>query len=171
MTAWSNKFSTVASARNDMETNNTKIQPFEPIGELVSLFQRGRQWYAHYRVGNKPVRRSLRTRNKKEARRKALAIERDLINGEATRPARAPLIKDVIEEYISHLHAKRRSAKTISKYRFTFALALKLAERRGISRINQIDLAFVDAFRLERTTHRTKPKRTENSAEGQTQNT
>ena len=148
--------------------NNKPNQQYEAVGELVSIFQRGRRWYAHYRLDSKPVRQSLKTSSKKEARRKALAVERDLINGEVRRPTRAPAIKDVIEEYLSHLRAQRRSPKTITKYEFCFRLLLELAARRRITRIDQIDLAFVDAFKLERTTHRAKPQKKDSNAESQT---
>jgi hypothetical protein len=46
-----------------------------------------------------------------------------------------------------------RSPRTITKYRFCFKLVLNLAERRGVLRIDQIDLAFVDAFQLQRIKH------------------
>jgi hypothetical protein len=147
-----------------MENNKPK-QQYEIVGELVSIFQRGRRWYAHYRLDGKPVRQSLKTSSKKEGRRKALAVERDLIHGELRRPTRAPLIKDVIKEYLSHLRAQRRAPKTITKYEFCFKLMLELAAKRGIARIDQIDLAFVDAYKLERTTHRAKPKKKDNYAE------
>ena len=58
----------------------------------------------------------------------------------------APVIKDVIKEYLSHLRTQRRSPKTITKYEFCFKLMLELAARRRIIRIDQIGLAFVDAF-------------------------
>jgi site-specific recombinase XerC len=61
----------------------------------------------------------------------------------------APVIKDVIKEYLSHLRAQCRSPKTITKYEFCFKLMLELAARRRITHIDQIDLAFVDAFKLE----------------------
>ena len=82
--------------------------------------------------------------------RRALAIERDLVNGQLVRPAQAPLIEDVISDYIPHLQALGRSPKTITKYQYCFKLALQLAAKRGVKRINQIDLAFIDAFRGER---------------------
>jgi hypothetical protein len=142
-----------------MSDNINNDPSYELVGEYVSIFQRGRRWYAYYRLEGKSVRQSLKTTSKKQARTKALAIERDIENGEVRRPARAPLIKDVVEEYLAHLRAQRRAVSTIRKYLFGFKLIQELAARRGISRINQIDLAFVDAFRLERMTHRFKPKR------------
>jgi hypothetical protein len=153
-----------------MESKEDSDLGYELVGEHVSIFQRGRHWYAYYRLDGKPVRQSLKTMSKKQARTKALGIEREIDNGEARRPGRAPLIKDVIDEYIPHLQAMGRSEKTITKYQFTFKLMLELAAKRGISRINQIDLAFVDAFKLERTTHRVKPKKKDTREESKAQN-
>jgi hypothetical protein len=72
-----------------MENDSKHSKAYELIGEHVSIFQRGKQWYVHYRLRGKPVRQSLKTISKKEARRKALAIERDLVNGDVRRPARS----------------------------------------------------------------------------------
>lgn len=131
---------------------------YEQVGELTSIFERGGKWQLYYRHNGRPIRQALNTTSKKEARRKAFAVERDLVNGEQRRAGKPPLISDVIVEYISHLRAQGRAKKTIRKYEFAFKLALELAERRGISRIDQIDLAFIDAFRLAREVHRAKPK-------------
>jgi hypothetical protein len=73
-----------------MQSEPKQVQPYELVGEFVSLFQRGRRWYAYYRGPDGPVRQSLRTSSKKEARRKAMAIERGLVSGELRRPSRAP---------------------------------------------------------------------------------
>ena len=139
--------------------NNEKKQRYELVGELVSIFPLGIWWYAYYRLDGKPIRPALKTKSKKEARRRALAIERDLIAGEVRRPIRAPSIKDVIAEYMSHLRAQCRSPKTLKKYEFCFKLMMELAVKRGITRIDQVDLAFIDAFKLERIKHRAQPRK------------
>jgi hypothetical protein len=151
-----------------MENMHNNNHQYELVGELVSIFQRGLRWYVHYRLDGKPIRQSLKTTSKKQARTKALAVERDLINGERRRPTRAPIIRDVIKDYLSHLRAQRRSPKTIDKYEFCFKLMLELAAKRRITRIDQIDLAFIDAYKLERITHRAKPKKKDINAESQT---
>lgn len=72
--------------------------------------------------------------------------------------------------YLAHLRAKNRAERTIRKYVFGFKLIQELAARRGITRINQIDLAFVDAFRLERMTHRVKPPKKDDGDSKRAQN-
>src|SRR3954469_6567008 len=118
--------------------NKDNLQPYELVGERVAIFQRGRRWYTHYRLNGKPIRQSLKTTSKKQARLLALAIERDLLGGDFQRPTKAPLIGDVIEAYIAHLRGMRRSKKTVGKYQFAFRLLLELAAKRNIRRINQI---------------------------------
>lgn len=122
------------------------------------------------RVNGKPVRHTLKTTSKKEARRKALVLERDLANGELTRSPRAPHITETIEQYIAHLRAQRRCTRTIGKSQFAFKLLLELALIRGVTRIDQIDLAFVDAFKLARNTRRVTLMKKADHAESQTEN-
>jgi hypothetical protein len=131
----------------------SSYEKYEQIGEFTSIFQRGGRWYVHYRNDGKPIRQSLKTTSKKQARSQALRIERDLLAGESHWPTKAPHIKDVIDEYLAHLVALGRSQRTVTKYQFCFNLVLKLAKKRGICRIDQIDESFIDAYRTERHKH------------------
>ena len=54
----------------------------EPVGEHVRIFQRGRTWYANFQQDGKQHRPSLKTTNKKEARRRALKIDVELSTGQ-----------------------------------------------------------------------------------------
>ena len=74
---------------NDGQENQTK-SAFEKIGDRVGIFQRGPNWYANFQVDAKQQRQSLRTRSKKEARRRAVLIEAALIKGEYQPAAQAP---------------------------------------------------------------------------------
>jgi hypothetical protein len=107
-----------------MENMDKNTQQYEQVGELVSIFQRGPRWYVHYRLDGKPIRQSLKTSSKKQARAKALAVERDLINGELRRPTLAPVINDVINEYLSHLRAQRRSLRRFRSMSFATSSCL-----------------------------------------------
>src|SRR5262245_46222544 len=75
-TASSTRFSTKGSIlmANDENQNNE----YEQVGEFVRIFQRGDKWYANFQVAGQQKRQSLKTTSKKEARRRALRIERDL---------------------------------------------------------------------------------------------
>jgi hypothetical protein len=137
-----------------MHSPKSTNQRYERVGEHVSIFQRGRHWFVYFRRSGKPQRQSLHTASKKESRRKALAVERDLVTGGSVRLMKAPKIEEVIEEYISHLRALGRSPKTIAKYLYGFKLVLNLAHELGIDRIDQVNLAFIDKFRNTRMRHK-----------------
>src|SRR5690348_859573 len=103
---------------NDGQENQTK-SAFEKIGDRVGIFQRGPKWYANFQVDGKQRRQSLKTSSKKEARRRALLIEADLIKGEYQQAARAPRLEKVIADYLAHLRTERRAQKTIGKCELT----------------------------------------------------
>src|SRR5687767_13457440 len=111
---------------------------YEKIGEFVSIFDRKGRWYANYQHSGRQIRRSLKTRSKKEARRRALLIEKELLSGEHKHLKRAPLIKDVIDQYLDHLRSEGRTEKTIGKYKFGLDLFVEIAERLRLTRLSQI---------------------------------
>jgi hypothetical protein len=132
--------------------NSTEQPPrMVQVGERVCIYERRSVWYVYYRHEGRVYRRSLRTSSKKEARQRALAIERDLVTGQLAQPAKPPLIKEVVQTYLDHLRALGRSRKTLAKYEHCFLLVLQLADELGVTRINQLDLRFVDVFRRRRT--------------------
>jgi hypothetical protein len=52
---------------------------FEKIGDVVSIFRRDDTWHANWQWEGRQYRKSLRTKNKKEARRKAVLLEGESI--------------------------------------------------------------------------------------------
>ena len=70
-----------------------KDQRYEKVGEFVAIFTRNDNWYVNYQHNNRQVRRALKTRSKKEARRRALIIEKEVLTGEHKHLRRAPLLK------------------------------------------------------------------------------
>lgn len=96
------------------------------------------------------TRRSLRTESKKEARRRALLIEKRIIAGEYKHQRRAPLLTDVVEQYLENVRIEGKSPKTISKYKFCRDLLMVIAKQNKKLRIDQIDVALVQAFRASR---------------------
>ena len=71
---------------------NRKQCRFELVGDLVSIFQRGEQWYANYQHDGRQMRVSLKTTSKKEAQRKALRLEDRIKAGEEPQSVRPPAI-------------------------------------------------------------------------------
>lgn len=133
-------------------------EPYEKVGELVRIFLRGEKWHANFQFNGRQRRIALKTTNKKEARRRAIQIEADLLSGRYAAVTKAPSLSKAITEYREFLRGKRRGAKTLAKYEYAFGLFIDLAERRRVKTIQGIDLAFVDVFRNERTRHESKER-------------
>jgi site-specific recombinase XerD len=142
-------------------------QQYEKVGEFVAIFARKDVWYVNYQHGNRQVRRSLKTRSKKEARRRALMIEKEILSGEHRHLRRTPLIKEVIEQYIASRRSEGRSEKTVGKYQYGYDLLLEIAEHCNRTRISELDVTMVAQFRAERirgseTRRPAKPKTVHN---------
>lgn len=140
--------------------NDGKIIPngddrisYELIGDSVRIFCRGRRWYANFQQRGRQRRISLNTASKKEARRRAIQLEADLLSGRYTSSTKSPSLECVIEKYRAALVGRRRGKKTLAKYEYAFRLFLDLAAQRGVKSIQQVDLSFVDAFRAQRVRH------------------
>lgn len=110
----------------------------------------------NYQHGGRQVRKSLRTTSKREARLKALAIERELLAGFFQAESRAPLICDVAADNLACKRAEGLPPKTLCKCEFAIGLLNELAEHLGIKRIGQITPAIMDKFRSRRTTELAK---------------
>jgi len=128
----------------------TKETQFEQVGEVVRIFQRGSTWYANYQHNGRQYRRSLRTRSKKEARRKGLLLEAELLKGEHQQECKPAPIESLIQQYLQYLRTEERAPRTLAKYTKVFervqTLAVRLKRRTALG----IDLSFVDAYRRAR---------------------
>jgi hypothetical protein len=122
----------------------------ELIGDHVRIFQRGKIWYANFQLDHIQKRRSLRTHSKREARRRAIKLEAEILAGDCRNARQPPPIAQVIDEYRAHLRVLGRAKKTLSKYDYAFRRILDLAKRRKAHSILDVNLAFVDAFRADR---------------------
>jgi integrase len=143
--------------KHDNENSNgSKKSSYELVGEMVRIFQRGGRWYANFQHNGRQQRTSLKTNSKKEARRRAIQLEADLLSGSYAAAAKAPGLDKVIDDYRSYLQGRRRGDKTLTKYEYAFQQFLDLAKRRRVKSIEQVDLSFVDAFRKQRRRHGSK---------------
>jgi integrase len=131
---------------------------YEQVGEFVRIFPRAGKWHVNFQHAGKQQRQSLKTASKKEARRRALRIERDLVTGEFKLARKAPTIESVITQYMAYLRGENRAAKTLTKYRKVFDRVIDLAGRIRRRNILGIDLGFLDTFRQERTAAGRSPK-------------
>ncbi len=86
------------------------------IGDVVRIFLKGPTWWANCQVNGRQRRRSLRTTSKKEARRRALLLEADILRGTLPNEGHAGSVASTIEAYRSYLKAENRASKTLVKY-------------------------------------------------------
>lgn len=133
-----------------MDHESSHRQRSERIGEYVSIYSRGSCWYANFQYAGKQHRQSLETRSKKEARRRALKLDGQLVEGRYQRPAAVPSIDAVIQDYMAFLRAERRAKKTLVKYEKVFDRLRELAGRKRVTKISGVDLRLVDAYRSDR---------------------
>lgn len=141
------------------EHNNQDRSSYEQIGDRVSIFQRGRIWYANWiDQDGKQRRKSLKTHSMKEARRRAQKLEAELAQGLCSPRIRIASVAEAIETYESFLAAEGRAKKTLSKYRKAFARTKALAAARGVVDLRGINLTFADAFRKMRVEDGAQPK-------------
>jgi integrase/recombinase XerD len=135
------------------EKNNSEL-----IGDLVRIRQRGRTWYANYQFDGRQCRKSLRTHSKKEARRRALVLEAELIEGRHRPDIQPPPIAAVVAAYLSHSTTEGRAKKTLTKYRAVLNRIVELAGRLGRTTLAELDLVMIDRYRRERVEAEIAPK-------------
>src|ERR1700722_494871 len=103
----------------------------ERVGEIVRIFLKGQNWWANYQLRGRQKRTSLRTTSKKEARRRALLLEADIVRGNVQSEGKSSPIDVAIDSYRSYLKAERRSKKTLVKYNKVLGRVQDLALRTG----------------------------------------
>lgn len=133
---------------------------YERVGEIASIFNRNGVWYINMQIRGKQIRKSLKTSNKKEARARALALERELLKGDAVKTvdSEPTLITDAVDELIQSCETEDRRPKTISKYKQVLKGVAEFAESRNLYKLEQLDVRFVDAYRQYRKQKGAKPK-------------
>ena len=121
-------------------------------GERVRIYPRGKKktYCADFWYDGKHQRRSLKTRNFKIARQKALVLEAGLLAGDL-QPAPPPMaLAKAIDAYVEHVTTENRRPKTVTKYKGFFAVFREFAESQNVFRLSQVTLALVDKYRAFR---------------------
>src|SRR5690348_17308085 len=123
---------------------NNRDQPrrHELVGELVRIFRRGQRWHANYQLGGRQHRVALKTRSAKEARRLALRLEDEILQGQHQRVSKPPTLETVIQATRLFLHSEGRAAKTLIKYNKVFERILALADKRRAHTVLDLNLRF-----------------------------
>jgi integrase len=139
--------------KNDQPRNQSEL-----IGELVRIFRKGNTWWANYQVNRRQRRQSLHTTSKKEARRRALLLEADILRGHLEPNRKAGGIGSTVDAYRSYIKAEKRAPKTLVKYNKVLDRIQELAGQLRRKTMAGIDLQFIDAYRKKRTDAEAAPK-------------
>jgi len=119
--------------------------------DRVSIYQRGKKWQVIYSFEGKQIRKSLGTKNKKVAERKARIIDAQLIEGIHQPKKQAPLITEAIGLYAALLTAKGARPATLKRYKPELQRILEFAATQHIFRVSGLNRSFFDAFRVWRS--------------------
>lgn len=125
----------------------------ERVGDRVAISPRGKQriYQAEFWHDGQHRRKSLKTRNRRVALRRALEIEASLASGEFSPKPPAIKIADAINGYLSHLKAEGRARKTLVRYGGELEALRQFLEQRRVMMLAGITLTLFDAFRAERS--------------------
>ena len=136
-------------ARNHSQHGERAGGGYERIGESVSIFVKGRVWYANHQEGPKQKRTSLRTRNHEVARQKARAIEAEL-SGAVPRQAGTFDIAAAVQAYIDWQDSNDRAPKTMVKYRDVLTRFAAHCRDAGVRLMHAITTQTIDEFAVRR---------------------
>ena len=108
-------------------------------------------WYVQYNHPSEGQRKqSLRTKNKKEARRKAWEIISKLRAGEiGATTQRGPRLKEAIEGFLKDKRRTGRRESTLTEYRRTLEQFCQFASELGIARLDQLTPTHMEAYETE----------------------
>lgn len=128
--------------------SKTSRRRYEPCGDRVAIFKRGRFWHAHYVDGGRQRRVALGTTDARTARQRAAELDRSLVHGPA--PAEPPTVEQAADMYLAYLRTEGRRPKTLTKYRDALHRFGQCCGRLGIRHLGQLGLRVMDSYRAER---------------------
>jgi integrase len=119
----------------------------------VTIFKSGvsSNWYVQYNHPSEGQRkRSLRTRNKKEARRKAWATVLKLRSGDiGLTVQRGPRLKEAIDGFLADKRRIGRRETTIREYRRALEQFCQFASELGIARLDQLTPTHMEKYEAQ----------------------
>ena len=127
-------------------------------GDHARIWRRGDTCWINIQYHRREVRRSLETTNKAEATKRALKIERGMVEGNLDLGRDKITLVEAIDAYDAFLVCEGRAPRTLTQYRHTFKLMRQIATELGRPLLIQVDLSFVDRFRKLRAEQGKAPK-------------
>jgi len=127
------------------------------VGEFTTIYKRGTKgiYTADFHHNGKHCRRSLNTSNLKVARKRAVELERQILDGEPVAPTTngkpsQGTVRPVIDGFLAYLETEDRRPKTLKKYRGILENFASFAETQDLRRLADVDMRIIDKFRAHR---------------------
>jgi integrase len=125
------------------------------VGDRVTMRLRGKKqtWIAEFNWEGKHCRQTLRTRNFKIARRRAVQLDSQLqqgLNPLQHRVLKRTFIQQTTDDFLEFQKTERKRAKTRTKYNGLFKKLVAFAQTQGVTQTSEIDLSLIDRFRSAR---------------------
>jgi integrase len=124
--------------------------PNELVGDVVRLYRRDGRYYANAQINGKQRRVSLKTRDKRQAHRRAVELEANILAGRYRQRKPVPAAADVLDMYFDTRVVAKRSAKTLRKYEGYLKKFKEFFLKIGVEKITDITVAVVDKYRAAR---------------------
>ena len=138
--------------------SKTNLEKFISVGDKTSIFNRRGTWHVNYQHEGRQIRRSLKTKSKKEALIQASRIDRDIVDGVVAERIKNATVDEALQAFYEFKQSEDRAKKTLKKYHSIIEEIRELAQDRRVAAASQLDPQFADAFRA-------RLRKNENSAE------
>ena len=146
--SWFFEGTDAAEAELDQECRRYKIR------RGITIVRRGKTWHGQFALRGSQRRRTLKTEDAATAAKRAVDLYERLTGKRKRRTA----INAAIKAYLEFSRAERRSPKTLAKYECVLGRVKTLAAHEGLRRLQQIDVAFLDKYRRQRSAEGIAPK-------------
>lgn len=123
-----------------------------PIGDKVTIYPRGKKntYYADFHHNGRHCRKSLKTKNFQIAKKRAIKLEAELIDGEYKPPAPAVKLADAKEQFIAAMREAGRKHKTITKYEREISDLVAFAADHGATTLKDFTPELFNQYRKQR---------------------
>lgn len=128
--------------------NNNRTE----MGDKVTIYPRGKKktYYADFNLNGRHCSKSLKTKNFQEARKRAIKLESELIDGEYKPPAPAVKLADAKELFIEAMNEAKRKPKTITKYKREICDLVAFAHSKGVVNVKDFTPQIFNEYRKQR---------------------
>ncbi|MCA9092667.1 MAG: tyrosine-type recombinase/integrase [Planctomycetaceae bacterium] len=122
------------------------------VTHRVTIYPRGKKqiYTADFWFDRQHRRRSLKTRNLKQAKAEANELDHQIRNGSFVHTATDQGIEATVERFLENKRVEERAPRTLTRYRGELREFTQFCQRRRVNNLSQITPSLVDSYRAER---------------------